>query len=79
MDEKEIKQLIKDLKKEFSKRNPNKSEEEIEHMILDMFFKAFCEDKMDRADLTTLTNVLGYEVKDEILDQVEKEKKEGKK
>ena len=79
MNEKEIKQLIKDLKTQFEKRYPDKSEEEIEHMILDVFFQAYCEDKMDRADLTTLTNVLGYEVKDEILDQIEKEKKEGKK
>ena len=79
MNEKEIKQLIKDLKTQFKKRYPNKSEEEIEQMILDVFFQAYCEDKMDRADLTTLTNVLGYEVKDEILDQIEKEKKERKK
>ena len=79
MNEKEIRQLIKDLKTQFKKRYPKKNEEEIESMILDVFFQAYCEDKMDREDLTTLTNALGYEVKDEILDQVEKEKKRGKK
>ena len=47
-------------------------------MILDVFFQAFCEDKMDRRDLTALTNALGYDVKDEILDQVEEEKKKTK-
>lgn len=79
MNKKEIEQLIKDLKCQFKKRYPNKSDEEIEHMILDVFFQAFCEDKMDRRDLTTLTNALGYDVKDEILDQVEEEKKKGRK
>ena len=79
MNAKEIEQLIKDLKRQFKKGYPNKSDEEIEHMILDVFFQAFCEDKMDRRDLTTLTNALGYDVKDEILDQVEEEKKKGRK
>ena len=78
MSEKEIKQLIKDMKNQFSKAYPKKSEEEIEKMILDVFFKAYCEDKMDREDLKTLTSALGYEIKDEILDQIEKEKKGGK-
>ena len=79
MNEKEIRKLIKDLKTQFSKSFPNKKEEEIEKMILDMFFKAYCEDKMCREDLTTLTEVMGYEVDDEILDQIEQEKKEGEK
>ena len=74
MNEKEIKQLIEDMKNQFSKAYPKKSEEEIEEMILDVFFKAYCEDKMDREDLTTLTNALGYEIKDEILNQIEKER-----
>ena len=78
MNEKQIMLMLKNLKAYYKKRNPNKSEKEIEEMILDLFFKMYCEDKMDRADLTTLTNALGYEVKDDILDEVEKEKKGGK-
>ena len=77
MNEKQIKELLKQLKNQFKKQNPNKTEEDIEHMILDLFFKMFCEDKMDRADLSTLTEALGYEVKSDVLDQVEKEKKGG--
>lgn len=75
MNEKEIKQLIKQLRNQFRAKFKDKSEEEIDGMILDMFFKAFCEDKMSREDLTVLTEVMGYEAKKEILDEIEKEKK----
>ena len=78
MNEKEIQQLIKQMRQQFSSIKKGSSEEEIDQMILDVFFRGYCEDKMSREDLTTLTSALGYEVKDEILDQVEKEKKEGK-
>ena len=33
--------------------------------IMDVFFKTFQEGKMDRKDLETLANVLGYELTDE--------------
>lgn len=79
MNENEIKELIKGLKTFYKKNNPDASEEEIEHMILDVFFKAYCENRMDKKDLSTLTNALGYRVKEDIIDQIEKEKKEGKK
>ena len=79
MNEKETKQLIKDLREQFKRKFSKKNDKEIDHMILDVFFQAFCEDKMDRKDLTTLTNALGYGVNDDVLDQVEKEKKEGDK
>lgn len=75
MNEKEIKTLIKQLKQQFKKQYPNKSDEEVEKMILDVFFQAYCEDKMNREDLTTLTMVMGYSVNDDVLDQIEKEKK----
>ena len=78
MNEQEIKQLIKQLKQQFKSKYPNKSDEDIEHMILDLFFQTFIEDKMDRQDLTTLTRALGYEVNDDILDQIEQDKKGGK-
>lgn len=78
MNEKEIQQLIKQMRQQFGSIKKGSSEEEIDQMILDVFFRGYCEDKMSREDLTTLTSALGYEVKDEILDQIEKEKKEGK-
>ena len=75
MNAKEIKQLINNLKIYYKNKYPKKNEEEIEHMVLDVFFQMFCEDKMNREDLETLTKALGYEVNKEVLDQVEKEKK----
>ena len=75
MNEKQIRELIAQLRQQFKARNRDKSDEEIDKMILDVFFKAYCEDKMDREDLTTLTEVLGYQVNDEILDEIEREKK----
>ena len=78
MNEKEIQQLIKQMRQQFGSIKKGSSEEEIDQMILDVFFRGYCEDKISREDLTTLTSALGYEVKDEILDQIEKEKKEGK-
>ena len=79
MNEKQIRLMIKNLKAYYKKHNPNKTETEIEEMILDLFFKMYCEDKMDREDLTTLTEVMGYQVKDDVLDEIEKEKKGGRK
>ena len=75
MNEKQIRELIAQLRQQFKAKNRDKSDEEIDKMILDVFFKAYCEDKMDREDLTTLTKVLGYQVNDEILDEIEREKK----
>ena len=77
MNEKEIKQLIKQMREQFSSIEKGKSEEEIDQMILDVFFRGYCEDKMSREDLTALTAALGYEVNDDVLDQIEKEKEEG--
>lgn len=78
MNEKEIMELIEALKKDFKREYPKKNEEEIEHMILDRFFKGFCYGKMSRADLTTLTRAMGYDIKEEVLDQIEREMKGGK-
>lgn len=75
MNEKEIETLITQMRQQFKKHFPKKSDLEIDKMILDVFFKAFCEDKMSREDLTTLTNFMGFETNEEILDEVEKEKK----
>ena len=78
MNHREIMQLIKQMREQFKRSCPSKSDEEIDKMILDVFFKAYCEDKMDREDLTTLTNALGYGINKEILDEIEREKRGGK-
>lgn len=79
MNEREIKKLIMDLKDQFTRGCPNKTKEEIEEMVLDVFFQAFLEDKMDRDDLRTLTNAMGYDLNEKIIDQVEEDKKKGRK
>ena len=78
MNEKEIKKTLSDIKNMIKEKYPNETEKQIEHRMLDMFFKAYCDDAICREDLTALTMALGYEVKNDVLDQVEKEKKEGK-
>ena len=71
-------EFLENTKKQYKEQFPNKTDEEIEHMVLDMLFHAYCEDVIDRHALTVLIEGLGYEVVDEVLDKVEKEKKEGK-
>lgn len=78
MNEKEIYALIDQLRQQFRKINKNASEEEIDKMILDVFFQAYVEDEMDRDDLRTLTNALGYETNEDILDQVDADKRNRK-
>lgn len=75
MNEKEMQQLIKQMRQQFGSIKKGSAEEEIDQMILDVFFRGYCENKMSREDLTTLTSALGCEVKDEILDQIEKERR----
>lgn len=69
-------EFLENTKKQFKEKYPNKTDEKIEHMMLDMLFQAYCEDVIDRHALTVLTEGLGYEVIDEVLDKVEKEKKQ---
>ena len=78
MNKQEIMQLINQLKQQFKSKHPNMSDEDIEHMVLKLFFQMFCEDKMDRQDLTALTRALGYNVNDNVLDQIEQDKRGGK-
>ena len=78
MNEKEIYALIDQLRQQFRKINKNASEEEIDKMILDVFFQAYVEDEMDRDDLRTLTNALGYETNEDVLDQVDADKRNRK-
>ena len=78
MNEKQIMNLIKQLKTFFKESHPEDSDEEIEHMILDVFFESFIEDKIGRRDLTVLTNALGYDVNEDILDQIVEDKRQNK-
>ena len=71
MNEEQIMQLIAQMKKQFKAAYSSKTDEEIEHMILDVFFETYATGKMNREDLTTLTNAMGYEVKDDVLDEYE--------
>lgn len=79
MNKQQILNLISELRVTFKNGYPKRTDSEIDKMILDCFFHAFVEDKMDRHDLTVLTNALGYGVNDEILDQVEKDKEKMRK
>ena len=76
MNEQQIRATIKQLQQQLGKKYKAKTEEEINEMILDMFFQAFCEDHISREDLTAFTEIMGYRVNDDILDEIEKQKKE---
>ena len=78
MNNEEIIQLIKNLREEFRKGFPNKSDEERDNMILDIFFEAFCRNQIGRQDLTTLTIAMGHEVNNEVIGQLESEMKGAK-
>ena len=78
MNEQEIRNLIRDLRAQFKKAYKGKSEDDIDHMILDMFFKSYCDDKICREDLETLTIAMGYEPVKKVLDEIERQKKGGK-
>ena len=78
MNKEQITLTLNEMKAQFKKAYPERTEEEIEEMILDIFFDGYCNDKMSREDLTVLTMALGYEVNNEVLDNIEKEKKERK-
>ena len=76
MNEKEVMKTLNQIKKQLKEKHSDKSDEEIDEMMLDAFFKAYCDNQMSREDLMALTIVMGYEVNEEVLDQVEKEKQE---
>ena len=74
MEEKEIELIIKELRAQYKKANKGKTDEEVDRIILDVYFKAFCEDRIDRESLCGLVERMGYEPNEEVLDQIEKEK-----
>ena len=67
MDEEELLQTLNEIKAQIRAKpeNRGKSEEEIDGILLDGFFKAFCDGKMSKADLEAITEALGYEFTEE--------------
>ena len=74
MEHEEAEKVLKQIKQRLKEKFKDKTEEEIEQMMLDSFFEGYCNHQMTRSDLVGLAGIMGYEVKDEILDQVEKER-----
>ena len=63
MNDEEIRTTIEEMKAQVKAKpeNKEKTEEEIEEMMLDGFFKAYTEGKMSKEDLGALAGVMGYE------------------
>ena len=78
INDKQIKALVQQMRETYHQSSPGKTEEEIDKMILEGFFLSFCNDKISREDLTNMTAEMGYVVRDDVLDQVEKDKAEMK-
>lgn len=79
MTEKQAIATINQIKAQLKVKYKGKSDEEIDEMVLDMFFKAYCEDHICKEDLIALTELMGYKVKMSVIKQIEKKKKGGKK
>ena len=69
-------EFLENTKKQFKEKYPNKTDKEIEHLVLDMLFEAYSEGVIDRHGLIVLTEGLGYKVIYEAPEQVKKEKKQ---
>jgi len=81
MDEKELRETITEIKKQVwaKEENKNKSEDEIDEIILDGFFEAYTEGKMSKSDLESIAGVLGYELTDDFDKEAPEEVKDEKK
>ena len=67
----ELLTLKEQLRAVFEFKRPTATKEDVDHMILDLFFQMYCEDWISRGDLTKITKELGYEVKNDVLDDIE--------
>ena len=69
MNDKELRETLKAIKAQVKAKpeNKGKSDEEIDRILLDGFFQAFCDGKMSRNDLAAITQALGYEVSEEFM------------
>jgi len=63
MNDEEIRKTIEEVKAQVKAKpeNQEKSEDEIDEMILDGFFKAYTEGKMSKEDLEAIAGTMGYE------------------
>lgn len=75
MNQKELKKTLNEIKGAIKKNKPNLSEKEINKTLLDNFFRSYCDDEITRDDLEAVTIALGYEINEEVLDEIEKEKR----
>ena len=64
MDKNEIQQLVNQLRIQLANepKVKEKGPDAIDEAILDIFFEAFVQGKMDRFDLKTLFDFMGYEL-----------------
>lgn len=73
MNDEEIRSTIEQIKAQV-KANPehkDKSDDEIDELILDAFFKAYTEGEMTKEDLLGLAEVMGYEADEAFLNDPE--------
>ena len=72
MNEKEIYELINQLREYFKSEHKDKTDEEIDRIILNMFISMHRDDKMSKEDLITLSIALGYELDEEKIESIKK-------
>lgn len=67
MNDEEIRSNIEQIKAQVKAKpeNQDKSEDEIDELVLDSFFKAFTEGKLSKEDLENLAGAMGYEFSEE--------------
>ena len=67
MTDEEIRSTLEQIKAQIKAKpeNQNKSDDEIDEMILDSFYKAYTEGKMSKEDLGGLAQAMGYEFTEE--------------
>lgn len=73
MDNEELTSTIEEVKAQLKAKpeNAEKSDDEIDEIMLDGFFKATTEGKMSLDDLEAIMGVLGYEFEDGIKDELQ--------
>ena len=69
MNEEELIETLKQIKEAVwaKPENKDKTEDQIDEIILDGFFARYCEGKMSKDDLLAITYAMGYEPTEELL------------
>lgn len=67
MNDEELRSTIEQVKAQVKAKpeNAEKSEDEVDEMILDEFFKSYTEGKMSKEDLGAIADAMGYEFTEE--------------